>query len=78
MAYQSGKEKFPKVDAVFNIIHGPFGEDGTMQGLLAVLGLPYVGPDTLGSSVGMDKDFTKDFAGRRYFGGSLGDHFQTG
>jgi D-alanine-D-alanine ligase len=59
IAYQSGKEKFPKVDAVFNIIHGPFGEDGTMQGLLAVLDLPYVGPDTLGSSVGMDKDFTK-------------------
>ena len=59
MAYKSGKEKFPKIDAVFNIIHGPSGEDGTMQGLLSVLSLPFVGPGTLGSAVGMDKDFTK-------------------
>ncbi len=59
IAYQSGAKHFPKVDAVFNIIHGPFGEDGTLQGLLAVLGLPYVGPSTLGAAVGMDKDFTK-------------------
>lgn len=50
---------FPKVDVVFPIIHGPFGEDGTLQGLLALLGLPFVGPSTLGASVGMDKDFTK-------------------
>lgn len=50
---------FPKIDVVFSIIHGPFGEDGRMQGLLQVLGLPFVGPDTLGSAVGMDKDFTK-------------------
>ena len=59
IAYKSGREKFPKVDAVFNIIHGPFGEDGTLQGLLSILDLPYVGPNTLGASVGMDKDFTK-------------------
>lgn len=59
ISYKSGGKKFPKIDAVFNIIHGPFGEDGTMQGLLSVLGLPFVGPDTLGASVGMDKDFTK-------------------
>ncbi len=51
--------QFPKIDVVFPIIHGPFGEDGTLQGLLAILGLPFVGPNTLGSSVGMDKDFTK-------------------
>ncbi|MEZ4959078.1 MAG: D-alanine--D-alanine ligase family protein [Saprospiraceae bacterium] len=50
---------FPKIDVVFPIIHGPFGEDGTLQGLLSILGLPYVGPGTLGSAVGMDKDFTK-------------------
>lgn len=50
---------FPKIDVVFPIIHGPFGEDGTLQGLLALLGLPFVGPSSLGSSVGMDKDFTK-------------------
>ncbi len=59
IAYGSGKEAFPEVDVVFNIVHGPFGEDGTLQGLLAVLDLPFVGPDTLGSAVGMDKDFTK-------------------
>lgn len=50
---------FPKIDVVFPIIHGPFGEDGTLQGMLALLGLPFVGPNTLGASVGMDKDFTK-------------------
>jgi len=59
ITYQSGEKGFPIIDVVFNIVHGPFGEDGTMQGLLEVLGLPFVGPDTLGSSVGMDKDFTK-------------------
>lgn len=59
ITYQKSEETFPKVDAVFNIIHGPFGEDGTLQGLLSQLSLPFVGPDTLGSSVGMDKDFTK-------------------
>lgn len=51
--------QFPQIDVVFPIIHGPFGEDGTLQGLLALLGLPFVGPNTLGASVGMDKDFTK-------------------
>ena len=43
-----------RIDVVFPIIHGPFGEDGTLQGLLAILGLPFVGPNSLGSSVGMD------------------------
>jgi D-alanine-D-alanine ligase len=59
IVYKSGVGKFPKVDVVFPIIHGPFGEDGTLQGLLALLGLPFVGSGVLGSSVGMDKDFTK-------------------
>lgn len=59
LAYRSAKAEFPHVDVVFPIIHGPFGEDGTMQGLLSVLGLPFVGPGTLGSAVGMDKDVTK-------------------
>lgn len=59
IVYKTGLGKFPKMDAVFPIIHGPFGEDGTLQGLLAILDLPFVGPDALGSSVGMDKDFTK-------------------
>jgi len=59
IVYKSGIGNFPKIDVVFPIIHGPFGEDGTLQGLLSILGLPFVGPGTLGSSVGMDKDFTK-------------------
>jgi len=57
--YKSGKNTFPKIDIVFPIIHGPMGEDGKLQGLLSILNLPFVGPDTLGGSVGMDKDFTK-------------------
>ncbi len=59
IVYKGGSGKFPAIDAVFPIIHGPFGEDGTLQGLLSILNLPFVGPDALGSSVGMDKDFTK-------------------
>ena len=47
------------LDVVFPILHGPYGEDGTMQGYLRLLGLPYVGPGVLGSAVGMDKDVTK-------------------
>lgn len=46
-------------DVVFPVLHGPLGEDGTMQGLLEVSGLPYVGCGVLGSAVGMDKEFTK-------------------
>ena len=47
------------VDVVFPILHGPFGEDGTVQGLLELLGLPYVGNGVLASALGMDKHFTK-------------------
>ena len=47
------------VDVVFPILHGPFGEDGTVQGLLELVGLPYVGAGVLASAVGMDKHFTK-------------------
>lgn len=46
-------------DAVFPIIHGTFGEDGTLQGFLKSLNIPFVGPDVLGSSLCMDKDVTK-------------------
>jgi len=42
-------------DVVFPLLHGPYGEDGTVQGLLKLLGLPFVGADVLGSAVGMDK-----------------------
>lgn len=48
-----------KIDAVFSILHGPNGEDGSMQGLLTQLNLPFVGPNTLGSAVAMDKDICK-------------------
>lgn len=47
------------VDVVFPVLHGPFGEDGTVQGMLELAGLPYVGPGVLASAAGMDKEFTK-------------------
>lgn len=47
------------VDVVFPILHGPFGEDGTIQGLLKLANIPFVGADVLGSAVGMDKDIMK-------------------
>jgi len=47
------------VDVVFPVLHGTFGEDGTVQGLLELAGLPYVGAGVLGSAIGMDKDVAK-------------------
>lgn len=47
------------VDVVFPVLHGPWGEDGTLQGLLELAGVPYVGPGVLASAAGMDKEFTK-------------------
>ncbi len=52
-------EKSPSVDVVFPVLHGPMGEDGTVQGLLKLAGIPFVGSGVLGSSVGMDKDVMK-------------------
>jgi len=49
----------PKLDVVFPILHGPFGEDGTIQGLLKLADVPFVGAGVLGSAVGMDKDVMK-------------------
>lgn len=48
-----------KIDVVFPILHGTFGEDGTVQGLLKLANLPFVGASVLGSAVGMDKDVMK-------------------
>ncbi|GAB3389596.1 D-alanine--D-alanine ligase family protein [Humibacter soli] len=48
-----------EVDVVFPILHGLWGEDGTVQGLLELAGIPYVGSGVLGSALGMDKHFTK-------------------
>lgn len=46
-------------DVVFPVLHGPFGEDGTIQGFLELIGVPYVGNGVLASAAGMDKEFTK-------------------
>ena len=43
------------VDVIFPVLHGPYGEDGTVQGLLELVNVPYVGAGVLGSAVGMDK-----------------------
>ena len=48
-----------ELDVVFPVLHGTFGEDGTVQGLLELAGFPYVGAGVLGSAVGMDKDVMK-------------------
>lgn len=47
------------VDVIFPVVHGTFCEDGTLQGLLELAMVPYVGADVIGSSIGMDKDVTK-------------------
>ena len=43
------------LDVIFPVLHGPFGEDGTVQGLLELANVPYVGPGVMASAVGMDK-----------------------
>lgn len=50
---------FSGYDVVFPVLHGQYGEDGSIQGLLKVADLPFVGPSVLGSAVGMDKDVMK-------------------
>jgi D-alanine-D-alanine ligase len=52
-------ELIVELDLVFPIIHGNFGEDGILQGILEGVGIPYIGPDVLGSSLCMDKDAAK-------------------
>jgi len=52
-------EALDSLDVAFPVLHGPFGEDGTVQGLLKLMGVPFVGPSIAGSSVGMDKDMMK-------------------
>jgi D-alanine-D-alanine ligase len=59
----SAAEKLPaglgSVDVVFPVLHGPYGEDGTIQGMLELAGIPYVGSGVLGSAAGMDKPTMK-------------------
>ncbi|SPE58426.1 D-alanine-D-alanine ligase [Streptomyces netropsis] len=48
-----------EVDVVFPVLHGPYGEDGTLQGMLELAGIPYVGAGVLASAVGQDKEYMK-------------------
>ena len=48
-----------RLDVIFPVMHGTFGEDGAIQGMLELAGLPYVGAGVLGSAIGMDKDVSK-------------------
>ncbi|GAA3433095.1 D-alanine--D-alanine ligase family protein [Kutzneria kofuensis] len=54
-----GGEVLAQVDVVFPVLHGAYGEDGTIQGLLELVDIPYVGPGVLSSAVAMDKEYTK-------------------
>jgi len=58
MSITSNKNK-GKIDVAFPLLHGTYGEDGSIQGLLRMANIPYVGADVLGSAVGMDKDVLK-------------------
>ena len=52
-------EELKQLNVVFPLLHGKYGEDGTIQGLLEMIGVPYVGCKVLASSIGMDKVYTK-------------------
>jgi D-alanine-D-alanine ligase len=56
---RGASEPHAVADVVFPVLHGPNGEDGTIQGLLKLIGVPFVGAGVLGSAVGMDKDVMK-------------------
>lgn len=56
---ENGKVHVQEVDVVFPVLHGLYGEDGTVQGLLELAGIPYVGCGVLASAVSMDKLYTK-------------------
>jgi len=55
----SEHEPLPAIDVIFPVLHGPYGEDGTIQGMLEMANLPYVGCGVLASAVGMDKAVSK-------------------
>ncbi len=55
----TGGKEDKQLDVIFPVLHGTFGEDGTVQGLLKLMGIPFVGAGVLGSAVGMDKDVMK-------------------
>jgi D-alanine-D-alanine ligase len=55
----SGESSISQIDVLFPVLHGPYGEDGSIQGLAKLANIPCVGSGIIGSAVGMDKDFTK-------------------
>src|ERR1700709_2549178 len=62
LANATGGTRLPDlegIDVVFPVLHGRFGEDGTVQGLLEMAGIPYVGAGVFASAAAMDKEFTK-------------------
>ncbi|RZQ64678.1 D-alanine--D-alanine ligase family protein [Amycolatopsis suaedae] len=59
VSLDAGTEALGAVDVVFPVLHGAFGEDGTIQGLLEMADVPYVGPGVLASAAAMDKEFAK-------------------
>jgi D-alanine-D-alanine ligase len=59
VALDSGAAALGEVDVVFPVLHGAFGEDGTIQGLLELAGIPYVGAGVLASATAMDKEYAK-------------------
>lgn len=69
---QGTGELLAAVDVVFPVLHGPYGEDGTIQGLLELAGVPYVGAGVLASAAGMDKEFTKKLLASARL--PIGDH----
>src|SRR5439155_8137791 len=59
---REGVRALGDVDVVFPVLHGLYGEDGTIQGLFEMAGVPYVGAGVFASAAGMDKEFTKKLA----------------
>ena len=59
MAVGRGAAAMPAIDVIFPVLHGTYGEDGTVQGLLDLVGVPYVGSGTLASALAMDKAMAK-------------------
>ncbi|AKK02979.1 D-alanine--D-alanine ligase family protein [Corynebacterium epidermidicanis] len=62
LRYVDNGELYAKVDVVFPVLHGKFGEDGTIQGLFELSGVPYVGCGVFASAASMDKEYTKKLA----------------
>lgn len=59
LVFQNNQEQAQPIDIVLPILHGTYGEDGSIQGFCRMMGVPFVGPGIVGSAVGMDKDVMK-------------------